>query len=369
LAAAGLALVVGVVQLRNALQEARNDAQAVERGLLEQVTAGLPLSQIQRNLQIASAANDLNLALVVNQHGVVIASNNAAFIGERFERRQLAEVDDNVWKAIWPCIPGSRSWWIHPACRPPLIRTSGPWPLVGGEQLVSLARTPLAISHQSGLEEGGLLITSLDLRSTLQQAALAGGLIVLAGLVLLVGTGGALVLLVRQQLMRRLVTLTRTDSLTGLLNRDAWLETVAPWLGEQEAARTTVVIAIAGLDRFKDLNARHGYLAGDRVLKTLSRDLQGLMREGEWLARLSGDQFGLVLLGGTEQADRLRGLCEALAAEPLVVEPGHTTRITLSVGMTSSSSPAGWELNALLAHADRNLRAAKNLGGNQVMNA
>ena len=368
IAAALLAVVVTVLQMGAALQEAHDDAHAVERDLLEQLTAGEPLMQVQRKLQISAAANQLSLAVVVNEQGVIIASSDTALLGKRFERQRLTTISDTGWDVIWPCLPTTRSWWQHPRCQPPLSFPTGPLPLIGGEQLISLARTPLTFAGVTGREEGGLLITSMDLGPSLLQAALNGSLIVLAGLVLLILSGGGLVLVVRARLMRQLVSLARTDSCTGLLNRDAFLEIVSQWLVQHHASGTTVTLAICGIDQFKDFNARHGYLAGDRMLAVLAATLQEVVQEGEWLARLSGDQFGLALLGGSAQADRLRQLCARLEEQPIQVEEGHTACVTISIGMACSSGPAGWGLNALLAQADRNLREAKLLGGNQVLN-
>ena len=368
LAATLLALMVAVLQTGAALQEAQVDAQAVERDLLEQLTTGLPLTQIQRKLQISAAANQLTLAAVVNQRGKIIAASDSALVGQRFSRKLLEPISNASWDAVWPCLPAARSWWQHPRCQPPLSRTTGPIPWMGGDRLISLARTPLTFAGVAGREEGGLLITSMDLGPNLEHAAINGGLIVLAGLVLLVASGGGLVLVVRARLMRQLVRLARVDSCTGLLNRDAFLESVSQWLAQHHSESTTVVLAICGVDHFKEFNARHGYLAGDRLLAALAASLGEVVREGEWLARLSGDQFGLALLGGSEQGDRLRALCARQAKAPVAVEEGHTARITISIGMACSSGPAGWGLNALLAQADRNLREAKLQGGNQVLN-
>ncbi len=367
-AAAVLAVVVGVLEARAARHQAQASAQAVERDLLEQLTAGQTLPQLQRKIQITAAANQLTLAAVVNQRGEIIAASDRALLGQRFNRSQLEPVSNSVWDGIWPCLPASRSWWQHPRCQPPLSRTTGPWPLLGGDRLISLARTPLSFAGVPGREEGGLLITSLDLEPALRRAALNGGLIVLAGLVLLILSGGGLVLLVRAQLMRQLVELARTDSCTGLLNRDAFLEAVGPWLAQHEANDTTVVLAIAGVDHLKDLNARHGYVAGDRILASIGQTLRNTVHGGEWLARLSGDQFGLALLGGAEQGDRLRELCSRIEAQPMEMEPGHQARVTVTIGVACSSGPAGWRLDALLAQADRNMREGKGQGGNRVLN-
>lgn len=366
LATAVLAVVVAVVEARVALEQANGTAQVVERELLEQLAAGLPLSQLQRKLQITAAAHQLSLAVVVNPQGRIIAAADGAQLGEPFRRSQLEPVSNAVWDELWPCLPASRSWWQHPRCQPPLSRRAG-------SRLISLARTPLSLQGSAGMEtggreEGGLLITSLDLGPGLQRAARNGGLIVLAGLMLLLASGGGLVLLVRGQLMRELVQLASTDPATGLLNRPAFLEQMVGWLAQARARGTPVVLAIGGLDHFKQLNARHGYKAGDQVLEVLSGTLERALEPGEWAARLAGDQFGLALQGGGEQAERLRALAAQIAAQPLEVEPGHWARLTITIGMACSNGPAGYQINTLLTQADRNMREGKQLGGNQVVN-
>ncbi len=363
-----LAAVVALVERQSTLQQIRLQAQRTERDLLELITSGQSLAQVQRQLQITAAAGDIQLVLLVSQNGRVIAANDGALIGAPLARPDLDPVSDAVWDGIWPCLPSSHSWRQHPRCRQPMSWITGPWRPLGGDRLIAITGTPLVFGDRPGLEQGGLLLLRIDLGPSLRQALSRGGLTVATGMVLLLLTNTALVVVMRRRLVTRLVGLARIDQITGLLNREAWLEEVEPWLAELEAQGQPVLLAVAGLDHFKSVNGRHGYGGGDQVLREVSELLRRGLGEGEWLARLAGDQFAICLRGGTADVDRLRELCHAVAHRTWEAEPGHPLHLTLSIGVACSSGPAGWSLEKLLAQADRNLRLAKQEGGNQAMN-
>jgi len=363
-----LAAVVALVERQATLEQVRLQAQRTERELLEQITSGQSLAQVQRQLQITAAAGEIQLVLLMSPGGRVIAANDGALIGVSLQRAMLDPVGDPVWDGIWPCLPSSNSWRQHPRCRQPMSWVTGPWRPLGGDRLIAITRTPLAFANQAGLEQGGLLVLQFDLNPSLRHALTSVGLTVATGMALLLLTNTALVAVVRRRLVTRLVWLARIDRITGLLNREAWLEEVEPWLAEQQAQGEPVLLAIAGLDHFKSVNGRHGYDGGDRVLREVSELLRQRLGEGEWVARLAGDQFAICLRGGTAQVDRFRDLCTAVAERSWEAEPGHPLHLTLSMGVACSSGPAGWSLDKLLAQADRNLRLAKQEGGNQVMN-
>ena len=367
LAALVLAVVVTLMQRQVTERQVQLQAQQSERDLLEQLTSGQSLERVQRQLQITAAADHLKLALVVNQRGMVIAANDGALVGKRFSRQLLDPISDAVWDGIWPCLPSARSWWQHPRCRQPFGHWTGKATAPGSYHWLSVSRTPLAFVTQPGLEQSGLLVLSLDVRRVVREALNSGLITVGTGMLLLLLTSGSLVLVVRRRLLQQLVQLARIDSTTKLLNREAWLEEIKPWLEECEAAEEPVLLAIAGLDHFKEVNARQGFRAGDRLLDQVSRMLRAGLEEGEWLGRLSGDQFALCIRGGAADGDRLKQLCRELAERSWEMEPGQTVTLTMSMGVASSAGPAGWVLNLLLAQADRNLRLAKQEGGNRAI--
>jgi hypothetical protein len=99
-----LALVVALVERESNLQLAQNRADTIERQLLEQITTGQSLAQVRRSLQISAAANRVAVGLLVNRQGRVIAANDGALVGERFERSMLTPIRNAAWDGIWPCL-------------------------------------------------------------------------------------------------------------------------------------------------------------------------------------------------------------------------------------------------------------------------
>jgi diguanylate cyclase (GGDEF)-like protein len=91
--------------------------------------------------------------------------------------------------------------------------------------------------------------------------------------------------------IKRLSDMAATDALTGLPNRRAWELRLADAL----AAEEHVVVAMLDLDRFKDFNDTRGHPAGDRLLKEAAAAWRGELRAGDFLARLGGEEFALLL--------------------------------------------------------------------------
>lgn len=355
-----LTVVMGAIQQRQSLQQVQERAERVERQLLEQITTGQPLTQVQRSLQITAAANHAVLALLINQQGRVIAANDGARVGERFERWMLQPIADAVWDGLWPCLVETQRHWRQRRCQQPFGQASG-------NRWISVSRTPVALAGQGTLQTDGLLLLSLDRRDSQSQALrtslLSGGV----GLVLVLLSCGSLVLALRQGLVRQLVRLARIDRTTGLLNRSAWMEEMPGWLADQEMQHQPILLAIAGIDGFREINSRHGYPGGDRLLRQLSRCLRSALQPQDGLARLSGDQFVLCIRGGIASLEDLRQLHSAVAAREWQAEPDQKVRLSLSIGVATSAGPAGWTLGRLLSQADRNLQLAKRQGGNQVV--
>jgi diguanylate cyclase (GGDEF)-like protein len=115
----------------------------------------------------------------------------------------------------------------------------------------------------------------------------------------------------RAELLRTVERLSRTDPLTGTLNRRAWEEQVP--LALQHASRTgePVAVAVLDLDHFKAFNDAHGHPAGDRLLKAAAAAWQAELRPADVLARQGGEEFAVLMRGcglddAVEVIDRLR---------------------------------------------------------------
>lgn len=168
--------------------------------------------------------------------------------------------------------------------------------------------------------------------------------------------------------MQRLIDLAGTDSLTGIANR-SWLGYRFPKLIARAQARgEAFAMAIIDLDHFKRINDEIGHLAGDRALcHFIGLARQGL-REDDWIVRLGGEEFALVLHDELPVARaRLDALRQHVAASGF--DPGEgraPCRITFSAGICTFPRD-GTSAVSLLGCADKRLGIAKRTGRNRVV--
>ncbi|MBP3983095.1 GGDEF domain-containing protein [Pseudoxanthomonas helianthi] len=168
--------------------------------------------------------------------------------------------------------------------------------------------------------------------------------------------------------MQRLVEMSGTDGLTGLPNR-TWLLHRMPRLFER--ARNdggTLSLALIDLDHFKRINDDIDHLAGDRALRHVVDVLKPRLGAGEWLIRLGGEEFVMLLrqpLGSSWE--RLDALRREVAQRPFVPDR-HLPPwpLTFSAGL-SVFPHEGQDLSTLLRRADLRLQRAKREGRNRVI--
>lgn len=162
----------------------------------------------------------------------------------------------------------------------------------------------------------------------------------------------------------RVEELSRTDELTGLLNRRAILEIVALERARCERSGEMFALVLADVDDFKRCNDQWGHACGDEVLRALARLLRGAVRATDTVGRWGGEEFLLVLPatdedGESEVAEKIRAL---VASSPIVWE-GHEISLTLTLGVAITASG---DIETALRRADDALYAGKRLGKNRV---
>ena len=153
------------------------------------------------------------------------------------------------------------------------------------------------------------------------------------------------------------------DSLTDLPNRGLFLDRLAQALRHAARREEHLTVAILDLDRFRDINNRHGHMAGDAVLQAAAARIRGCVREADTVARIGGDELALILLdAGEAQAEGVLAKVVAANAAP-VRHDGAEIRASVSVGASGYPRDAQ-EADALRKQADVAMYAAKAAGGN-----
>jgi diguanylate cyclase (GGDEF)-like protein len=149
---------------------------------------------------------------------------------------------------------------------------------------------------------------------------------------------------------------SRTDPLTGLLNRRGLAEATTDWLANTRQSERRLVVMFADLDHFKSVNDRHGHAEGDRVLIKVADLLVESTRGTDLVARYGGDEFVLLLT----DADLAEAQTIARRIQLVIEEWMRGNRFTCGISIGVSEAPPG-ELNLtdVLHSVDRLLYDAK----------
>jgi len=172
-----------------------------------------------------------------------------------------------------------------------------------------------------------------------------------------------------QAIIDALCELSERDALTGLPNRRAFLARVAQELDRSTRSGESSLLLMFDIDHFKGVNDVHGHLAGDAVIRAVGAALRDHVRPMDTVARLGGEEFGVLLPqcsvgAGAVLAERLR---EAVQATRVELPDGKTALlVTVSVGGAYSPPWVRSSIEHWLGRADRQLYLAKRQGRNRV---
>ena len=159
----------------------------------------------------------------------------------------------------------------------------------------------------------------------------------------------------------RIEALSSTDALTGLFNRRQMSHALTDAIRQARRSAGTLALLLLDLDRFKQINDSLGHEIGDRVLLDCADRLKGCLRQGDVVARMSGDQFALLVheadSRGAEAA--ARRVLDAVS-HPCSVD-GLQFTLTCSVGVAQYPAD-GSDAEMLMRHAESAMQRAKQGG-------
>lgn len=159
------------------------------------------------------------------------------------------------------------------------------------------------------------------------------------------------------------------DPLTGLNNRGFFQRVLSREMEKAYSYKVPLTLVMMDIDDFKLINDTHGHVCGDQVLKDLAAILSNEIRSGDYVARIGGEEFALILPGTGK-----------VKSEPLlnrilsVIRKGFSScctgkekiPFTVSIGAATYRGKAQFRVEELLAQADKQLYQVKNSGKNSM---
>ncbi|GEM_PF-897256 len=169
-----------------------------------------------------------------------------------------------------------------------------------------------------------------------------------------------------QEANEKLKRISIEDPLTGALNRRAFYQSYNTELKRTGRSGQPLSMALMDLDHFKKINDRYGHLFGDKVLKHVVDIINNNMRETDYLFRMGGEEF--LLLMSTTGIVQAKIVCERIRksiADSHVYDGAERIAVTLSIGLISHHGDIS--VTDALKIADESMYLAKQKGRNNVV--
>ncbi len=173
-----------------------------------------------------------------------------------------------------------------------------------------------------------------------------------------------------KKLQAQLESMATIDSLTGMANRQAFLQRAKNEFNRARRYSRPLTVVMIDIDHFKAINDQYGHATGDEVLRQISDICQRSLRGTDFMGRVGGEEFVLLLPDTAHSsayhvAERMR---THLSETPVELENGISLNITASFGVASMNEHDR-DLDNVLERADEAMYHAKHEGRNQVKSA
>jgi diguanylate cyclase (GGDEF)-like protein len=171
-----------------------------------------------------------------------------------------------------------------------------------------------------------------------------------------------------QELMDEITHMADHDGLTNLLNRRVFCRDAEKKCVEILRYGGKAFLMMLDIDLFKKVNDTYGHLAGDEVLRSVSKTLMQRFRKTDMVCRYGGEEFCVFLLSLTrEKVVEIAEECRRQIENLQIPFEGKTIRVTVSIGIAEFPSSPEQTLTALISRADAALYRAKFGGHNRVI--
>lgn len=167
---------------------------------------------------------------------------------------------------------------------------------------------------------------------------------------------------------KKLVITAHTDALTGIANRHTFQAKLEEMIQACERNETEFSLLYIDFDNFKRINDTYGHLFGDDFLQVISKKIKSLLTEDQFIARLSGDEFVIILKHNIKEENEAKHLAIRILQafhHPLSFS-NQQIQASASIGIATYPEH-GKNLETLMRHADYALYELKHRGGNNFM--
>jgi diguanylate cyclase (GGDEF)-like protein len=327
---------------------------------LAAASASALLVDITGILQRRSAFDFLALRDALNLLGVACATVSLFELVSTFRRKPSGRIARGVEILVLLAAPLAGGLW--PAATPAVVATCGGLLIWAMTRAI---RAALRGDRESAMVARGFLVLTLcllgDIFRELKIFPLPSGLPLVGFVVLFLAAARSL-----NDRFEEEESASRTDALTGLLNRRGFLESGDGALVRARRSGKPLSVAIADVDHFKVVNDTLGHAAGDAALKALAAALRASLRAQDTVARWGGEEFILLLPDtGREGAEKVAEFLRAAAADLPISYEGKSIGLTVSLGVAEHHPGRSFE--ETIGEADTALYLAKDKGRNCVV--